>query len=130
MKISVSIHLSPKPGIMPITGSVNFGLRTNTPKPARAMPAPARPPIKACDEELGNPSHQVIRFQVMAPMSAARITYAEACLGSMMPLAIALATAVPKKNAAAKLKNAAQTTASLGDKTLVDTTVAMLLAAS
>src|ERR1043165_6554575 len=47
-----------------------------------------------------------------------------------MPLPIVLATAVPSKNAATKLKNAAHTTASFGDSTRVDTTVAMLFAAS
>src|SRR5690349_11960605 len=47
-----------------------------------------------------------------------------------MPLPMVLATAVPRKKAATKLKNAAQITASLGESTRVDTTVAMLLAAS
>src|SRR4051794_39064275 len=94
------------------------------------MPAPASPPISACEDELGRPSHHVSRFHVIAPINAARITYAVACLGSMMPLAMALATAVPKTKAATKLKNAAQITASFGDSTRVDTTVAMLFAAS
>ena len=47
-----------------------------------------------------------------------------------MPWPMVFATAVPSRNAATKLKNAAQITASLGDKTRVDTTVAILLAAS
>src|SRR5713226_7847336 len=47
-----------------------------------------------------------------------------------MPLPMVLATAVPRRKAATKLKKAAQITASLGDKTRVETTVAMLLAAS
>src|SRR5512146_1975171 len=47
-----------------------------------------------------------------------------------MPLPMVLATAVPSRKAAKKLKNAAQATASLGDNTRVETTVAMLLAAS
>jgi len=38
--------------------------------------------------------------------------------------------AVPKTNAATKFQNAAHTTAALGDRTRVDTTVAMELAAS
>ncbi len=41
-----------------------------------------------------------------------------------------LATAVPKKNAATKLKNAAQSTACPGESTRVETTVAIELAAS
>src|SRR5436305_11155221 len=47
-----------------------------------------------------------------------------------MPLPIVLATAVPNKNAARKLKIAAQSTASFGESTRVETTVAMLLAES
>ncbi len=43
---------------------------------------------------------------------------------------IVLATAVPKVNAATKLKNAAQMTACPGESTRVDTTVAIELAAS
>ena len=48
----------------------------------------------------------------------------------IMPLPMVLATAVPSRNAATKLKKAAQATASLGESTRVETTVAMLLAAS
>ena len=47
-----------------------------------------------------------------------------------MPLPMVFATAVPSRKAARKLNAAAQTTANLGDSTRVDTTVAMLLAAS
>src|SRR5579872_6161374 len=47
-----------------------------------------------------------------------------------MPLPMVLATAVPKRNAATKLKNAAHITASLGESTRVETMVATLLAAS
>ena len=47
-----------------------------------------------------------------------------------MPEPTVLATAVPKPNAAAKLKKAAQITALPGDSTRVETTVAIELAAS
>jgi hypothetical protein len=47
-----------------------------------------------------------------------------------MILLIVLATATPKPKAAIKLKNAANPTACLGVSTLVDTTVAIELAAS
>ena len=47
-----------------------------------------------------------------------------------MPEPTVLATPVPKKNAATKLKNAAHATACSGDSTRVETTVAMELAAS
>jgi hypothetical protein len=47
-----------------------------------------------------------------------------------MPEPTVRATAVPKPNAAAKLKNAAHTTALPGDRTRVETTVAIEFAAS
>src|SRR5687767_7864047 len=34
---------------------------------AAASAAPHSPPISACDEDDGNPRHQVIRFQMIAP---------------------------------------------------------------
>ena len=48
----------------------------------------------------------------------------------MRPLPMVLATAVPTTNAATKLKNAAQKTATPGERTRVETTVAMELALS
>src|SRR5579862_9895171 len=47
-----------------------------------------------------------------------------------MPLPMVVATAVPNVNAATKLKKAAHTTATRGDSTRVDTTVAIEFAAS
>ena len=47
-----------------------------------------------------------------------------------MPAPMVLATAVPNRNAAAKLKKADQMTALPGERTRVDTTVAIELAAS
>ena len=66
----------------------------------------------------------------MAPTSAARITFGSTTDGSIRPLPIVLATAVPTTKAATKLKNAAQTTATPGESTRVETTVAMELALS
>ena len=66
----------------------------------------------------------------MAPISPARITDEVTIVMSTMPEPTVLATAVPKPNAATKLKNAAQMTALPGDSTRVETTVAMELAAS
>src|SRR2546425_2353187 len=57
-------------------------------------------------------------------------TYCVTSSRRIMPLPMVLATAVPRKKAATKLKNAAQITANLGESTRVETTVAMLLAAS
>src|SRR3989442_15463651 len=50
--------------------------------------------------------------------------------GCTIPLPMVVATATPKPKAATKLKNAAQTKATLGVSTRVDTTVAIEFAAS
>jgi hypothetical protein len=42
-----------------------------TPQEA-ARAAPTRPPMRACDDDEGSPKYQVIRFQVIAPMRAAK----------------------------------------------------------
>ncbi len=63
-------------------------------------------------------------------MRPARITDEVTIVMSTIPEPMVLATAVPKMNAATKLKKAAQTTALPGDSTRVDTTVAIELAAS
>jgi len=82
------------------------------------------------DEDDGMPPYQVIKSQAIAPINVASMTLESTMLGSTMPFAMVLATAVVKMNAATKLKNAAQTTAKLGESTRVDTTVAIEFAAS
>ncbi len=72
----------------------------------------------------------MIKSHTIAPIRAARITAEVTIVMSIIPEPTVLATAVPKMNAAAKLKNAAHTTARPGDSTRVETTVAMELAAS
>ncbi|MNS74519.1 hypothetical protein D3C72_1079970 [compost metagenome] len=42
--------------------------------PALAMPAPSRPPTRACELEDGMPAIQVMTFQRMAPIRAPKIT--------------------------------------------------------
>src|SRR5216117_3580587 len=79
-------------------------------KPPRATAAPAYPPISACDELDGMPKYQVIKFHVIAPRSAPRITFGLTMLCSIIPLPMALATASDPVNAAAKLKSAAHIT--------------------
>src|SRR6266851_2388590 len=66
----------------------------------------------------------------MAPMRPARMTSFVTTARSIIPLPIVFATAVPITKAATKLKNAAHSTAFLGERTRVDTTVAMEFAAS
>lgn len=49
-------------------------LMTTAPLPALAMPAPNRPPIRACELDDGIPNIQVMTFQRMAPIRAPKIT--------------------------------------------------------
>src|SRR5438093_6579239 len=105
-----------------------FGSRTVNPECMTA--APARPPMRACEDETGSPSHQVIRFQAMAPVSPPSTTQRSMADGSTTPFPRVVATFTPNPNAATKLKNAAQATAVLGDSVPVETTVATELAAS
>ena len=86
--------------------------------------------MSACEEEVGSPHHQVRTSQTTAPANPARITRVSTTATSIIPLPMVLATAVPNPKAATKLKNAAHTTACMGESTRVVTTVAMELAAS
>ncbi len=79
---------------------------------------------------MGKPAYHVIKSQTMAPNSPAKMTPKVTVWMSTMPLPMVLATAVPNPNAATKLKNAAQSTAFPGERTRVDTTVAIEFAAS
>ena len=98
---------------------------------AAASAAPHRPPISACEDDDGRPSHQVIRFQVMPPPSAHSSTWAVTFTTSVStsPEEIVFATAVPAK-APIRFMLAARITALPGDSTLVATTVAIELAVS
>jgi hypothetical protein len=132
--ISASISTNAK--LMPSSGDTTMKITVleklavfTTLQPALAMPAPTTPPMSACDEEVGRPSHQVVRFQAMAPTRPPNTTASLTTFGSMMVPTV-LATWVLKTRKAMKLKNAAQTTASRGLSTLVETTVAIELAAS
>src|SRR6266446_3375887 len=103
---------------------------TSEPNPALITAAPAKPPISAWEELVGNPQTHVIRSHTIAPKSPARITHSSTTAVSTTPFPTVRATLTPKPNAATKLKNAAQTTACKGVSTRVDTTVAIELAAS
>src|SRR5437667_3976746 len=86
--------------------------------------------MRACDDEVGSPHHHVSTSHTIAPNRPANTTYWLTSSRRIMPLPMVLATAVPRKKAARKLKAAAHSTASLGESTRVETTVAMLLAES
>ena len=122
---------------MPIAGENTMApavlkspLDTSAPKPPLAIPAPASPPISACELLDGMPANAVKIFQVIAPTSAPRITCGSTTPGTMMPIPTVFATLSPKNRNAMKLKNAAQQTAYFGGKTRVETIVAIEFAAS
>ena len=128
--------ISPNAKTIPSSGDTTMKMTVfsrlaplTTLQPALAMPAPTTPPISACDDEVGSPSHQVVRFQAIAPTRPANTTASLTAVGSMI-LPTVSATWVWKTRKAMKLKNAAQITASRGLSTLVETTVAIELAAS
>ena len=85
--------------------------------------------MSACEELDGKPSHHVIRFQVIAPTSAARTVFSVARPVSMIPFPTVVATAVVT-NAPARLASAAIRTARRGVSARVDTEVATALAVS
>src|SRR5690554_1810689 len=99
--------------------------------PAATSAAPIRPPISACEDDDGRPNHQVIRFQMIPPSSAQRMSCEPTSTtpASMMPVAMVWATAVPA-SAPSRFMNAAMPTACIGESTLVATTVAIELAVS
>src|SRR5947207_8352998 len=101
-----------------------------TPSPALATAAPAYPPISACEELVGNPKYHVIRSHTIAPTRPPKITAEVTAEMSIIPLPTVFALAVPDVNAATKLKKAAQMTACSGERTRVETTVAIEFAAS
>src|SRR5207342_2142780 len=106
-----------KPVTKPSTGEVTMGTTTfhNTPAlfhtgslacaqmiawklfEAAASAAPHRPPISACEDDDGRPRAHVIRFQMMPPSNAHRISceVTSTTPESMMPEATVFATAVP-----------------------------------
>ncbi len=103
--------------------------RFHEPTPAATAADPSRPPMSAWLDELGIPSRQVMRFQVMAPTRAAAITvWLSACV-VIRPPPIVFATAVPTK-APPKFAMALMTIAHCGFSARVDTEVAMALAVS
>src|SRR3569623_63808 len=96
------------------------------------MPAPASPPISACDDDDGRPHHHVSRFHTIALARPEITTHTNAwSLGWIVTIfAIVFATPSWKMNSATKLNTVAHSTASRGDSTRGDTTVAIEFAAS
>ena len=109
-KIQYRATMKAKAMTKPSSGEVTIGISTlltmplmfSAPVPAATIVAPSRPPISAWLLELGRPCCQVMRFQAIAPMSAAAMTTWVVVASSTSPLAMVLATAVPA-NAPMKL---------------------------
>ena len=79
-------------------------------KPECAMAAPAKPPIKVCEDEEGIPFHQVIKFQTIAANTPDNITV-KLMFSVLAVFATVSATPNPNTQKARKLKNAAHSTA-------------------
>ena len=133
--------MKPNPMSRPRIGEVISGNSTLPAKlphctafgPAEAQAAPIRPPIRAWLLELGIARAHVIRFQAIAPSSAAARTMApllSTMLSWTIPLPIVLATAVPNTRAPTKLADADRKIAYSGLSARVATEVAIALAVS
>ena len=126
------ITISRKAPVKPTAGETAPGITTFSQTPCHCTPldpdctsaAPTRPPMRACVELDGRPSHQVRRFQTMAPISAARTVFSVARPVSMIPLPTVFATAVVT-NAPARFAAAETSTAQRGESARVPTHVAM-----
>src|SRR5213595_3042545 len=93
LKIHTVASIIAKPTVSPITGASTMKTPIlispapmSDPNPAFATAAPAKPPINACDELVGNPQYHVIRSQTMAPTSPARIIHWPTTFDSTAPL--------------------------------------------
>src|SRR6266478_6065745 len=135
-----SQNITSPPRINPAIGDVIIGtttfdqtavhhLMTDQFSCAVAKVAPHSPPMSAWLELEGKPNHHVGMFQMNAASTAASTVHIVKTSASTKPLPPVEATA-PPRSAPVKLKNAAIAMACRGVRTLVETTVAMALAAS
>src|SRR5215210_8051980 len=95
---------------------------------------PRRPPISACEELEGSPARHVIRFQAMAPNSAAMINESAISCPGLTRLPIVSATFACRSwvatTAPTRLRTAEKATAKRGDSARVPTAVAIAFAVS
>jgi hypothetical protein len=125
------------PRIRPITGDSTIKTETfiipeviKAEGPTFIKAGPIIPPIKEWDTLIGIPSMVQTNTHTIAPTSAARMKYSSITTGFTIPFPIVFATVTPKIKAAAKFQKAAHNTAANGESTLVETIVAIELAAS
>ncbi len=128
--------ITAKPSENATTGERSIGITTFSTTTSQFAVAPAAtaeptsPPIRAWEDDEGRPSHQVMRFHVIAPRRPA-ITMTSPCdpvPGSMVSETV-VATSWPRK-APTKFMIAAMASATRGVRARVETEVAMALAAS
>src|SRR5512142_681956 len=100
-----------------------------TSKPCCDTDAPMTLKMSAWLDDVGRPTHHVMRSQMIAPMSAATTRSCVTTFASTMPDPTVFATASPD-SAPRRLSTAAMRIACAGVRTRVATTVAMALAAS
>jgi hypothetical protein len=122
---------------IPITGATTMKMaifitpaKMTESNPLLETAAPTSPPTRVCDELDGNPHHHVIKFQIIAAHTAAKISGKLIIPGSITPFPIVVATFKGKTRNATKLNIAASVTAHMGESTFVETTVAIELAES
>ena len=135
-KIHMMAVISRNANTKPTSGESTIGMRTlstialQSTKLLEARAAPTSPPISACDDEDGSPKYQVVRFQVIAPRSAARMTTRPSSpLGGVITSETVFATSCPS-SAPAKFITAAMVRANRGVSARVEIDVAIALAAS
>src|SRR4030042_4245102 len=104
--------------------------QSKTEEPAAANPAPVSPATSAWLSLVGMPQRQAAVLQTIMLIMAAATTGKPIASGLTIPFPIVAATAVPVEIAPTILSTAAISTALPGDKTRVDTTVAIALGAS
>ena len=128
--------ITAKASAKPTSGETSIGITTLsmtvdqcTVVPA-ASAAPTSPPISAWVDDDGSPKYQVIRFQMIAPSSPAKMTISPSVpLGGTITSDTVRATFWPR-NAPTKFITAASISATRGVRARVDTDVAIAFAAS
>jgi hypothetical protein len=82
LKTRIIRHMKKKPKTAPITGvnimkakMTSIPFETKAPEPKANQTGPMSPPIKACDDDIGNPNFVHIHIHEAAPVKAQNTTY-------------------------------------------------------
>src|SRR3954468_15092600 len=131
MRIATAATENARTGAM-AAGTSTFSMMPSplmTSAPSATNAAPISPPISACDELDGRPSHHVATFHAIAPTRPANTTVVVIAPGSTIPEPTVAATFSEMK-APAKFSTADSATAKRGDMARVETEVAIAFAVS